>query len=80
VALRRSAAAMLRSLWACRMPMARLRRLAMARGGVAGADLGGVLGQGGVAEVVQRLDAPVPRIQSARRAGWAWVVARLVTA
>src|SRR6266508_432216 len=27
--------------------------------GVAGADLGGVLGEGGVADVVQRLDAPV---------------------
>jgi hypothetical protein len=40
--------------------MARLRRLAMARGGVAGADLGGVLGEGGVADVVQRLDIPVP--------------------
>src|SRR6266540_2109266 len=33
-ALRRRAAAMLRSPWACRMPMARLRRLAMARGAV----------------------------------------------
>jgi hypothetical protein len=31
-ALRRSAAAMLRWPWARRMPMARLRRLAMARG------------------------------------------------
>src|SRR6266545_2952741 len=28
-------------------------------GGGAGADLGGVLGEGGVADVVQRLDAPV---------------------
>jgi hypothetical protein len=28
--------------------------------GGAGADLAGVLGEGGVAEVVQRLDAPVP--------------------
>src|SRR4029453_17104405 len=28
-------------------------------GGGAGADLGGVLGKGGIAEVVQRLDAPV---------------------
>jgi hypothetical protein len=37
-----------------RMPMARLRRLAMARGG-----LGGVFGEGGVADVVQCLDAPV---------------------
>jgi hypothetical protein len=48
--------------------------------GVAGADLGGVLGKGGVAEVVQRLDAPVTRIQSARRAGWAWAAVRLVMA
>jgi hypothetical protein len=32
--------------------------LAMDRG-VAGADLGGVLGVGGVADMVQRLDAPV---------------------
>ena len=38
--------------------------------GGAGADLAGVLGEGGVADVVQRLDAPVTRIQSARRAGW----------
>ena len=29
-------------------------------GGGAGAELGGVLGVGGVADVVQRLDAPVP--------------------
>ena len=28
-------------------------------GGVAGADLAGVLGEGGVADVVQRLDPPV---------------------
>ena len=40
--------------------MARLRRLAMALGGGAGADLGGVLGEGDIAEVVQRLDTPVP--------------------
>jgi hypothetical protein len=58
-ALRRSAAAMLRQPWRRRMPMARLRRLAMVWGG-AGADLGGVLGEGGVAGVVQRLDAPMP--------------------
>src|SRR5918993_6052458 len=59
-ALRRSAAAMLRSPWARRMAMARLRRLAMARGGGAGTELGGVLGEGGIADVVQRLDAPLP--------------------
>ena len=29
-------------------------------GGGAGADLGAVLGEGGVADVVQRLDGPVP--------------------
>ena len=29
-------------------------------GSVAGADLVGVLGEGGVADVVQRLDAPIP--------------------
>jgi hypothetical protein len=40
--------------------MARLRRLAMALWGGAGAGLGGVLGEGDIAEVVQRLDAPVP--------------------
>ena len=28
-------------------------------GGVAGTDLGGVLGEGGVADVVQRLDGPM---------------------
>ena len=47
---------------------------------VAGADLGGVLGKGDIADVVQRLDAPVTRIQSARRAGLAWAAVRLVTA
>jgi hypothetical protein len=39
-ALRRRAAAMLQCPWTCRMPMARLRRLAMALGGVAGAGRG----------------------------------------
>jgi hypothetical protein len=39
--------------------MARLRRLAMARGALPVRKLGGVLGEGGVADVVQRLDAPV---------------------
>jgi hypothetical protein len=49
---------MLRWPWARRVAMARLRRLAMAWGG-AGADLGGVLSEGDVADVVQCLDAPV---------------------
>src|SRR4029450_3609484 len=40
-------------------------------GGGAGSDLGGVLGEGGVAEVVQRLDAPVASnpVGEAGRAG-----------
>ena len=56
--VRRSAAAMLR--WPCRrrMPMARLRRLAMARGAVP-VRTWGVLGEGEVADVVQRSDGPV---------------------
>ena len=49
-------------------------------GGIAGAGLGGVFGEGGVADVMQRLDAQWPRIQSARRAGLAWAAVRLVTA
>src|SRR5262245_25649154 len=50
-----------------------------ARGG-AGADLGGVFGEGDVAEVVQRLDGPVAVTQSARREGLARAAVRLVTA
>jgi hypothetical protein len=46
----------------------------------AGAQLVGVLGEGDIADVVQRLDAQCPRIQSARRAGWAWAAVRLATA
>jgi hypothetical protein len=47
-------------------------------GGGTGADLAGVLGEGDIAEVVQCLDAPVPRIQSASRTGWAIAAVRLV--
>ena len=36
------------------------------------ADLGAVLGEGDVAKVMQRLDRPMPRIKSARRAALAW--------
>jgi hypothetical protein len=46
----------------------------------AGAGLGGVLGEGDVADVVQRLDGPVPRSRSARQAGLACSNGRLVTA
>jgi hypothetical protein len=49
-------------------------------GAGAGVDLAGVLGEGDIAEVVQRLDAPVPRSRSARRAGLARAWVRLVTA
>jgi hypothetical protein len=35
-------------------------QVAQGRRSGAGAELGGVLGEGGVAEVVQRLDRPVP--------------------
>jgi hypothetical protein len=59
-ALRRRAAAMLRWRWARRMPMARLRRLAMARGALPVRTWEASSGEGGVADVVQRLDAPVP--------------------
>ena len=38
-------------------------------GGGAGADLGAVLGEGGVAEVVQRLDRPVPAQQVGQAGG-----------
>jgi hypothetical protein len=46
----------------------------------AGAELGGVLGEGGVADVVQRLDAPVAARPVGQRAGLAWAAVRLVTA
>jgi hypothetical protein len=45
-----------------------------------GADPAGVLGEGDVAKVVQRLDGPVPTQRSARRAGLATSKGRLVTA
>jgi hypothetical protein len=38
-------------------------------GSGAGADLGGILGEAGVAEVVQRLDRPVPA-QQVGEPGW----------
>jgi hypothetical protein len=41
-------------------PIARLRKVAMTCGAVPVPGLGGVLGVGGVADVVQRLDRPVP--------------------
>lgn len=43
------------------------------------AELGGVLGNSDVADVVVRLDAPVPSDPVARRAGLAWAAVRLVT-
>jgi hypothetical protein len=55
-----------------------LHRLAMPQGVLPGA-LGGVLGEGDVAEVVQRLDVPVAAPAVRKGAGWAWAV-RLVTA
>jgi hypothetical protein len=45
-----------------------------------GADLGGILGEGRVADVVQRLDGPVPAQQVGEQAGLAWAWVRLVTA
>jgi hypothetical protein len=42
------------------MPMARFAQAGHDAWGVASADLGGVLGVGDVADVVQRFDAPVP--------------------
>jgi hypothetical protein len=53
------------------MPMARSRRPGHGPGSVAGADLAGVLGEGHVAHMAQRLDGPVPaqEIGEAGRAG-----------
>jgi hypothetical protein len=42
--------------------------------------LGGVLGEGGVADVVERLDPPVVSDSCAIRAGPVWLVVGLVTA
>jgi hypothetical protein len=60
------------------MPMARLCRLGTALGN-AGADLQGVLGEGDIAEVVQRLDAPVAPDPGGQAGGLAWAAVRLVT-
>jgi hypothetical protein len=49
-------------------------------GGVAGAGLGGVFGVGGVADVVQRLDAPVAADPVGQAGGLAWAACRLVIA
>jgi hypothetical protein len=49
-------------------------------GGGAGADLGGVLGEGDIAYVVQRLDGPVPAQQVGQAGGAGLVEGRLVTA
>jgi hypothetical protein len=45
-----------------------------------GADLGGVLGEGDVTEVVQRLDGPVPTEEVGEAAGLACSNGRLVIA
>jgi hypothetical protein len=58
-ALWRSAAAMLQSPWARRMPMAGVAQADHRAGGVAGPCLGGVLDEGDIADVLQRLDPPV---------------------
>jgi hypothetical protein len=79
-ALRRSAAAMLRQPRRRRMAMARLRRLAMARGAVPVRTWQASLGKGGVADVVQRLDAPVTPDPVCEAGGLAWAAVRLVTA
>ena len=62
------------------MPMARGCAGWPCPGRVAGAALGGVLGEGDVAEVVQRLDVPVAAPAVREGAGWAWAAVRLVTA
>ena len=49
-------------------------------GAVAGADLGGVLAVGDVADVVEGFDAPVAADPSGELGGSAWLAARLVTA
>jgi hypothetical protein len=51
--------------------MARVAQAGHGPWGVAGTQLAGVLGEGGVADVVQRLDAPMPSdvVGQASRAG-----------
>jgi hypothetical protein len=70
-AVRRRAAAMLRSPRACRMPMVRLRRLAMARGALPVRKPGGVLGEGGVTGCGAAPRCPSGRARS-RRGGRGW--------
>jgi hypothetical protein len=53
------------------MPMARLRRLAIALGVSPVVPVGGILGKG-VADVVQRLDAAAAASVIGQVAGWAW--------
>jgi hypothetical protein len=48
--------------------------------GSAGADLGGVLGEGRVADVVQRLDGPMPAQQVGQPGGPGLPLVRLVMA
>ena len=59
-----------------KMAMARLRRLAMTRGTVGGADLGAVFVVGDVAERTQCSRSSIsqwPRMIAARSAGRAWI-------
>jgi hypothetical protein len=49
-------------------------------GGVIGPCLGGILGEVAIAEVVQRLDAPVAAHVVGQAGGLAWAAVRLITA